>query len=238
MNRHAYISAQILPSHLNQEGDRGMVRALVAHIGTRNGNGNLYLKGSIGKQTVMISRWNHSAIMDSEPPVAWGSLEESGADVNLSVDYDLTDPRQAEAYRVIQAGGENLEWSIGLVPNRSEYRIILDDNAEPDEYFTMEYAKAVSNETSPVSAGADPDTRTISINAYPQSILDEVASAVARRNAPAPAPAPAGPTPFQINVDGLMAQVSRRRRAGSPSLWIDGRRYEVPKEVRRAGSAA
>ena len=128
MNRHAYISARVQRGHLrlNQEENRGAVEAIIAHIGARNDNGNLYLKGSIGKQRIMVSRWNHSAYLGTEPPVTWGEVSEEGNDVVLRAQYDMTDPRQAEAYRVIEAGGENLEWSIGLAPNRSEYRVILE----------------------------------------------------------------------------------------------------------------
>ena len=139
--------------------DDGQVLALVAHMEKRNANGNVYQTGSIGKQTVMISEWNHSAVASNVTPVTYGEIEESDGEVFLKISYDMTDPRQASAFRFIRNAKE-LEWSIGINVMKSEYVMGWNE----DDEFVANFTKTSLAETSPVWAGADPETKTISIN--------------------------------------------------------------------------
>ena len=75
-----------------QASDEGRLRAVIAHINQRNQNGYLWLPGSIGQQSIMGSRWNHSSFMGgTDEPVSKGSVLEDGDLVSIDVQYDMDD---------------------------------------------------------------------------------------------------------------------------------------------------
>ena len=183
-----------------QASDEGRLRAVIAHINQRNQNGYLWLPGSIGQQSIIGSRWNHSSFLGTDEPVSKGSVLEDGELVSIDVQYDMDDGIAARAFRRVQAD-PSAEYSIGVF-NRGE----VEYRENEDGQRTIAFHSVRAAEYSPVIMGADLDTYTIGTNGVNE--LSQWLSAVSDPTPPEPANAP------PEGMDAIMARIMQTHMEG------------------------
>ena len=183
-----------------QASDEGRLRAVIAHINQRNQNGYLWLPGSIGQQSIIGSRWNHSSFMGPDEPVSKGSVLEDGEIVSIDVQYDMDDTIAARAFRRVQSD-TSAEYSIGVF-NRGE----VEYRENEDGQRTIAFHAVRAAEYSPVIMGADLDTYTIGTNGVNE--LSQWLSAISDPTPPEPVNAP------PEGMDAIMARIMQTHMEG------------------------
>lgn len=156
------------PEAVDGDGDvseDGEVRAKVASLGVKDNENHLIVKGEVGRHDVIVSEWNHNALIGQvQPPVGKGVVYEDGDDLIAEIEYFLELEHAKNAFTRVKKLGSMAEWSIGFKADRLEF---VRDPETPDDpleavYITHLYGVGV-REVSPVGVGAGVDTRTLAV---------------------------------------------------------------------------
>ena len=127
----------------------GEVTAIVASLEVADEYGRIVHAGAVGSQPVIVSSWGHNAMFGADP-VAVGRVFEDDLLVRAELQYDLADPDSAKAYRTVRRTRGVAHWSIAY------------DSEEMEERQGQLHFWAIDcMETSPVTRGASPGTRTV-----------------------------------------------------------------------------
>lgn len=129
----------------------GFVKAIVASLEVSDAFGRIVHAGAVGSQEVIVSSWGHNAIFGKEP-VAVGRVFEDELKLRAELQYDMKDPDSWKAYRTVRKTRGIAHWSIAY------------DGEEMEERDGQLHFWAIDcMETSPVTRGASPGTRTIEV---------------------------------------------------------------------------
>ena len=159
--------------------DTGEVRAKVASLGVKDNENHLIVKGEVGRHDVIVSEWNHNALIGAviQPPVGRGVIFEDEDDLIAEIEYFLEIEHAKNAFQRVKKLGTMAEWSIGFKADRLEF---VRDPDTPDDpraavYITHLYGVDVK-EVSPVGVGASPDTRTLAVKNHGRPDMVKAAS--------------------------------------------------------------
>ena len=82
----------------------------------------MILRGAVGRQEVLLSRWNHSSKrLFGELPVGGGVIYEQGDALVSEVSYLMDIPAAREAYETVKGLGPIVQWSIAHRPVKWDF---------------------------------------------------------------------------------------------------------------------
>ena len=155
----------IRPSTIKFEKDEndqptGKFKATFATMDVIDLHGDLLEKGSIGKQAVRISDYDHSSwggfFSAGNLPVGKGRIYEYNGEARVDGQLFMDMERGQELYKLLKNMGNMQEWSFSLENVKGEKK-----ERDGKEYFSI---KSVSvHEVSPVFKGAGMNTRTLQV---------------------------------------------------------------------------
>ena len=135
----------------------GVIIARVGSLGTPDREGDVILRGAVGRQEVFLSRWNHSSKrLFGELPVGGGVIYEQGDTLMSEVSYLMHIPAAREAYETVKGLGSMIQWSIA-------HRPVKWDFLQDGEMIHRHLSEITVSEVSPVDIGAAADTRTLTV---------------------------------------------------------------------------
>ena len=129
----------------------GHVAAIVASLEVADDYGRIVHAGAVGSQPVIVSSWGHNALFGSDP-VAVGRVYEDDLMLRAELRYDLDDPGSLKAYRTVRMTRGVAHWSIAYDGEEMEER-----------QGQLHFWSIDCMETSPVTRGASPGTRTVMV---------------------------------------------------------------------------
>ncbi|MDX1388270.1 MAG: HK97 family phage prohead protease [Acidobacteriota bacterium] len=146
-----------------KDADQGIVEAVVARIGVKDLEDDVFLPGSFGERSVRVSAYNHRSWphMGGEPPVGRGTIREHGDEVIATLKFLMGTTAGRETFETIKEMSDLQEWSFGWAPGGIRLAELTKDQRAEGIRRAIESVDVV--EVSPVIKGASIDTRTIGV---------------------------------------------------------------------------
>lgn len=146
-----------------KDADQGIVHAVVARIGVKDKENDVFLPGSFGERAVRVSAYNHKSWpqMGGEKPVGRGTIREQGDEVVAELKFFMGTTDGRETFEIVKEMGELQEWSFGWPPGGIKLADLTKDQRA--EGVRRAISEVQTAEVSPVLVGASIDTRTIGV---------------------------------------------------------------------------
>jgi hypothetical protein len=139
----------------SESGPAGLVRAVIATLGVKDLDGDVATAETFTDgEEVVISAWNHAAMIGGTLPVGKGIIRVTPAEAILEGQFFLQNRSAREAFTVVQEMGAAQQWSYGYKIQDAEPGML---NGEPVQFLR----KVRVFEASPVVKGAGIATRTL-----------------------------------------------------------------------------
>lgn len=152
MDKKSYIVA---PIEVKEEGDQGIVKAVIATLNVIDKDGDVTLPGAFGDQRVKLSAWGHNW---GALPVGKGIISEKGDEAHFDGQFFLDTAAGRDHFTTVKNLGDLGEWSYGF-----EVKTADRGDFEGTDVRFLRLMECF--EASPVMRGAGIDTRTTVIKA-------------------------------------------------------------------------
>ena len=143
----------------------GEIELVVAAIGTPDRTDDIFVKGSVGRQPVMISGWHHS-VWSGATPIGAGEVYEEGDQLKFKGKLNMELAAARDVWSSIDFARGATEVSIG-------FRIVKASYGEQNGRFVRYLEDVHAGEVSPVVLGAGAKTGVAALKDLPLEALDD-----------------------------------------------------------------
>ena len=160
------------------EGVIGSLEAVVARLNVIDADRDMFMKGSIGSQSMLVGAWGHAtATFGGRPPLGYGTVSEDTDDRIIMKSYIMDTPEGRNVYALAKRDVENgtalVEWSVTA---RIAKYVMAEE--ESGRLYTQIQESAVY-EVAPVLKGVQADTRTLTTKGDSDMVAIATAAAIA-----------------------------------------------------------
>lgn len=157
---------------IGAEAPEGTILAKVATLGIPDYEDDVIVPGSIGRQEIFVSSWNHNCkqLFTNNPPVGRGIIYEDGNDLIADMKFFLDLEDGDRAYKRVKNLEDLCRWSIAYTVQEADYKELVEDG----DYRMLRFInKAKVDESSPVDNPGGVGTHTIDVKSNRPSIRVE-----------------------------------------------------------------
>ena len=150
------------PDGFGSDAPEGNILAKVATLGIPDYEDDVIMPGSVGRQEIFVSSWNHNCkqLFTNNPPVGRGVIYEDNNSLIADMKFFIDLEDGAKAYQRVKNLNNLCRWSIAYTVKEAEYKELVDDG----NYRLLRYMTDLTvDEASPVDNPGGVGTHTIDV---------------------------------------------------------------------------